>query len=47
MSPSYILDAKKFVGRAPQQVAEFIAQEIDPILAQHKALLGETGEVNV
>ena len=42
-----ILDAKKFVGRAPQQVAEFIAQEIDPILEQHKALLGETGEVNV
>ena len=42
-----ILDAKKFVGRAPQQVAEFIAQEIDPILERHKALLGETGEVNV
>ena len=42
-----ILDAKKFVGRAPQQVTEFIAQEIDPILEQHKALLGETGEVNV
>ena len=42
-----ILDAKKFIGRAPQQVEEFIAQEIDPILEKHKSLLGEKGEVNV
>ena len=42
-----ILDARKFIGRAPQQVEEFIAQEIDPILARHASLLGETGEVNV
>lgn len=42
-----ILDAKKFVGRAPQQTAEFIETEIDPILARHKAELGEQGEVRV
>ena len=42
-----ILDAKKFVGRAPQQTTEFIAAEIDPILAQHKAELGEKGDVRV
>ena len=42
-----ILDAKKFVGRAPQQVEEFIAAEIDPILERHKAQLGEQGEVRV
>ncbi len=42
-----ILDAKKFVGRAPQQTEEFIAAEIDPILERHKALLGAKGEVNV
>ena len=42
-----ILDAKKFVGRAPQQTAEFIAREIDPILARHKDLLGRSGEVRV
>ena len=42
-----ILDARKFIGRAPQQVEEFIAQEIDPILVRHASLLGETGEVNV
>ena len=42
-----ILDARKFIGRAPHQVEEFIAQEIDPILDAHRALLGEKGEVNV
>ena len=42
-----ILDASKFIGRAPQQVEEFIAQEIDPILSRHRSLLGEKGEVNI
>lgn len=42
-----ILDAKKFVGRAPQQTVEFIENEIDPILEKHGALLGEKGEVNI
>ena len=45
--PDDILDAKKFVGRAPQQTAEFIAAEIDPILEKHRAALGEQGEVRV
>ncbi len=42
-----ILDAKKFVGRAPKQTVEFIAAEIQPILDRHKDLLGETGSVKV
>ncbi len=42
-----IVDAKKFVGRAPVQTEEFIRQEIDPILEEHKALLGEKGDVKV
>lgn len=42
-----ILDAKKFVGRAPSQTVEFIQNEIDPILQKHRALLGEQGEVRV
>ncbi len=42
-----ILDAKKFVGRAPSQTQEFIAAEIDPVLIRHRDLLGESGEVNV
>lgn len=42
-----ILDARKFVGRAPEQTEEFISAQIDPILQKHKALLGAKGEVNV
>ena len=42
-----ILDARKFIGRAPSQVTEFIANEIDPILAANSAVLGKKGEVKV
>ncbi len=42
-----IVDARKFVGRAPEQTVEFIKNEIDPILESHKAYLGEQGKVNV
>ena len=42
-----ILDAKKFVGRAPKQTIEFIDSEIQPILTRHKDLLGAKGDVRV
>ena len=42
-----ILDARKFVGRAPEQTEEFIRNEIDPILQKYVACLGEAGSVNV
>ena len=42
-----ILDAKKFIGRAPEQTEEFIAAEILPVLRENAALLGERGEVSV
>ena len=42
-----IVDAKKFVGRAPAQTEEFITAHILPILARHKDLLGAHGEVRV
>ena len=42
-----ILDASKFIGRAPSQTVEFIENEIDPILAKHASLLGEKGDVRV
>ena len=42
-----ILDAKKFIGRAPSQVEEFIKEEIDPILSECSDILGLKGEVNV
>lgn len=42
-----ILDASKFIGRAPSQTVEFIANEINPILEKHADLLGEKGDVRV
>jgi adenylosuccinate lyase len=34
-----MIDPQLFVGRAPQQVEEFISDEVDPILEAHKELL--------
>ncbi len=42
-----IVDAKKFIGRAPAQTEEFIGGKILPILARHSDLLGERGDVRV
>lgn len=42
-----ILDAKKFIGRAPSQTVEFIANEIDPILNKNRGDLGLKGDVKV
>ncbi|KXZ39838.1 adenylosuccinate lyase [Alkalithermobacter thermoalcaliphilus JW-YL-7 = DSM 7308] len=35
-----IMDPKNFIGRAPQQVDEFIENEVNPILNRYKELLG-------
>ena len=42
-----ILDAEKFIGRAPSQTVEFIEEEIDPILNKHLEWLGEKGDVRI
>lgn len=42
-----ILDAKKFIGRAPSQTVEFIQNEIQPILDKNSKCLGLVGEVKV
>ncbi|SHH84774.1 adenylosuccinate lyase [Caloranaerobacter azorensis DSM 13643] len=42
-----ILDPEKFIGRAPEQVVEFIEEYIDPILNKHKDVLGLNVELNV
>ena len=34
-----VLDPKNFVGRAPQQVQEFISEEVDPLVSQYGSLL--------
>ena len=42
-----LLDPKTFVGRAPQQVEEFIQEEVKPILAKYQGQLGTKVELNV
>lgn len=42
-----ILDARKFIGRAPSQTVEFIENEIDPILNANRGDLGLKGDVKV
>merc|ERR1712170_248437 len=44
-----LIDPKLFVGRAPEQVDEFLTEEIDPVLEANKALLNieSVDDVNV
>ena len=42
-----ILDASKFIGRAPAQTEEFIKSEVDPILKDNSSLLGQKGDVKI
>ncbi len=42
-----ILDASKFIGRAPSQVVEFIKNEVKPILTENSAVLGQKGDVKI
>ncbi len=42
-----ILNAEKFIGRAPSQVEEFINSEVKPVLTANAALLGQKGSVNI
>ena len=38
-----LLDPSLFVGRAPEQVKEFLIECVDPILVSHAAELSKTG----
>ena len=41
------MDPSKYVGRAPEQVTEFLSEVINPILDANKEELGLTAEINV
>ncbi len=41
------LDPARYVGRAPEQVLEFVAEEVEPALARHAGLAPIAGEVRV
>ncbi len=34
-----MIDSKKFIGRSPEQVDDFIQNEIDPILKKYEHLI--------
>ena len=42
-----ILDARNFIGRAPSQTVEFIQDEVEPVLKENVAVLGQKGDVRV
>lgn len=42
-----VLDPKMYVGRAPSQVAEFIENEVDPVIRENRDRLGLKSEINV
>ena len=42
-----VLEPARYVGRAPEQTAEFLAEEIAPVLEAYKDELGYRAEINV
>jgi adenylosuccinate lyase len=42
-----VLAEGHFVGRAPEQVNEFIAEQVEPMRKRYRAALGQCGEVEV
>ena len=38
---------EKYVGRAPEQTADFLAEEVQPVLDRYANLKGITAEINV
>jgi adenylosuccinate lyase len=42
-----LLDPRTFVGRAPEQVTQFLAEEVAPALAPYRGALDGTAEVLV
>ena len=42
-----LLEPDRFVGRAPEQVLEYMAEEVDPLLAREAAVPAATAEVRV
>lgn len=41
------MEPKKYVGRAKEQTEAFLAKVIQPVLDDHKDMLGMTAEINV
>jgi adenylosuccinate lyase len=42
-----VLERRHFIGRAPEQVQEFLAEVVEPIRRKYPSLTGQNAEVNV
>jgi len=42
-----LLDPKTFVGRAPEQVEDFLKEEVEPVLAKYSGVLAGTVTLNI
>lgn len=42
-----VMDARQFVGRAPEQVDEFLNEEVEPALARHQHVAAESADIKV
>ena len=42
-----LFDGTRYVGRASEQVAEYVAEEVDPVLARYRELVGARGDVRL
>ncbi|MFH0965290.1 MAG: adenylosuccinate lyase [Planctomycetota bacterium] len=42
-----VMEKANFVGRAPEQVDEFLAEEVEPVLIRHRDLIGDTEEIRL
>ena len=42
-----LLDGQRYVGRAPAQVEEFLAAEVDPLLERHEGIARRDAEIRV
>jgi adenylosuccinate lyase len=47
IDPADIMDPANYIGRAPQQVDEFIAEEVNPVLLEEQEAEEVTVELNV
>ena len=41
------MDPKRYVGRSPEQVTEFLKGYVEPVLSEYRDELGDKAEINI
>ena len=42
-----LIDAREFIGRAPEQCIDFLNEKVIPVLEKYKDVVSDTGELQV